>query len=188
MGCARRSWPPVGSNSLGLSVLVLSSSDWSKLTDAYGHAESIPQLLRQLESFPSSNGTTEPWFSLWSHLCHQGDVYSASFAAVPHVVEALSAAPERAGFDYFLLPAAVEVARVEKNVAIPDALRTAYFEALSKLPALASAAARGQPDQDLCQSALAAFAVGAGDVGLARMLIEIEHADIAAVIKWYENR
>jgi hypothetical protein len=44
---------------------------------------------------------------------HQGDVYPASFAAVPHVVSALASAPTRAGFDYFLFPACVEVARVK---------------------------------------------------------------------------
>jgi hypothetical protein len=169
-------------------VLPLSSADWSNFTDAYGHAERIPQLLRQLETFPSSDGNNEPWFSLWSALCHQGDVYSASFAAVPHIVQALSAAPGRAGFDYFLLPATVEVARVERDVVIPEALRASYFEALSKLPSLAGAAMRGQPDPSLCQSAMAAFAVGAGDVELARMLIEIAHADIAEVLKWYQSR
>jgi hypothetical protein len=169
-------------------VLPLSSADWSSLTDAYGHAEHIPGLLRSLSTFPSSSGNSEPWFSLWSALCHQGDVYSASFAAVPHIIQALSTSPKRAGFDYFLLPAAVEVARVEKSVAIPDALRASYVEALSRLPALASSAVQGQGDQILGQSALAAFAVGVGDVALARLLIEIDHGDIAEVLSWYQNR
>jgi hypothetical protein len=174
--------------SLGLSVLPLSSSEWSNLSDAYGQAEHVPALLRQLDSYPSSNGNSEPWFSLWSALCHQGDVYPASFAAVPHIVQALASAPERAGFDFFLLPAAVEVARVQKNVAVPAALEAAYFAALSRLPALAGSAVRGKPNQSLCQSALAAFAVGAGQSQLARLLMEVEHGDIAEVLKWYESR
>jgi hypothetical protein len=56
-------------------------------------------------------GKAEPWFSLWSSLAHQGDVYSASFAAVPHVVHALSTAPERADASFFQFPTWVEIYR-----------------------------------------------------------------------------
>jgi hypothetical protein len=78
------------------SIDALSLDDtlrWSNLQHAYGSASDVPGLLRRLEVLPASSGTDEPWFSLWSSLAHQGDVYSASFAAVPHVVRALSTAP-----------------------------------------------------------------------------------------------
>ena len=120
--------------------------------------------------------------------CHQGDVFSASFAAVPHVIEVLATAPTRAGFDFFLLPAAIEVARDEKGATISSALEPAYRTALARLPHLASAALTAACDADLCQSALAACAVAAGDLGLARLLIEIEHSDIGEVIEWYRAR
>lgn len=169
-------------------MLPLASEKWSSLADAYGPAVNIPRLLRQLESFPPSKPDAEPWYSLWSALCHQGDVYTASFAAVPHIIEALSAAPERAGFDYYLLPAAIEVARVENGVAVPAELREAYEAALRKLPPLAAVVMQPDCDSELCQSALAASAVGAGATDLAKLLIELDRKDISEVLEWYFNR
>lgn len=54
-------------------------ADWSKLTHAYGTAEDIPGLLDRLEP----GGTSQAWSDLWSRLCHQDSVYSASHAALP---------------------------------------------------------------------------------------------------------
>jgi hypothetical protein len=69
---------------------------WAHLKRAYGSARDIPGLLQQLLTLPASSGGDEPWFSLWSALAHQGNVYSASFAAVSHVTRALSIAPAKA--------------------------------------------------------------------------------------------
>lgn len=53
-------------------------TDWSQLKHAYGSAEDIPALFERLGSEPSD----ELWNDLSSRLCHQGSVYSASFAAL----------------------------------------------------------------------------------------------------------
>jgi hypothetical protein len=53
--------------------------DWHSLHDAYGDASDVPGWLQQLSADP----TDEVWHELWSRLCHQGTVYSASFAALP---------------------------------------------------------------------------------------------------------
>jgi hypothetical protein len=68
-------------------MLDLSSSRWSELRHAYGSAADIPNLLRQVEHAPpQENYKSEPWYSIWSALCHQGDVYTATYAAMPHIV------------------------------------------------------------------------------------------------------
>jgi len=85
----------------GQGMLELSSPRWGELRDAYGSAAKIPELLRQLSALPRDDGSSEPWFTLWSALAHQGDVYSASFAAVPHVVAAIAGSPERMTDVYF---------------------------------------------------------------------------------------
>ncbi|MEV6353519.1 hypothetical protein [Streptomyces hydrogenans] len=54
-------------------------TDWPRLSHAYGSAEDIPALLTRIASEPEP----ELWSDLWSALCHQGSVYSASFAALP---------------------------------------------------------------------------------------------------------
>src|SRR5688572_14620061 len=101
-------------------MLPLDSPRWSELTHAYGTAEDIPELLRQLKNLPRSHGEEEPWLTLWSSLAHQGDVYSASFAAVPHVIEALARAPERADSSYFQFPAWIEICRAKSAVEVPE--------------------------------------------------------------------
>jgi len=71
--------------------LPLNSPIWSELDHAYGKAEDIPELLRELaEKSGFDDPNCEPMFTLWSSLCHQGDVYSASFAAFPHLVDIAS--------------------------------------------------------------------------------------------------
>jgi hypothetical protein len=71
-------------------MLDLHSARWHDLEHAYGSAGDIPDLLRQLPTAAvrSPDGEREPWFTLWSALCHQGDVYPASFAAFPHIIAA----------------------------------------------------------------------------------------------------
>ncbi|MFE0425311.1 hypothetical protein [Streptomyces sp. NPDC058953] len=54
-------------------------TDWSRLSHAYGSAEDIPALLARIASEPEP----QLWSDLWSALCHQRSVYSASFAALP---------------------------------------------------------------------------------------------------------
>ncbi|OSZ62130.1 hypothetical protein OQI_01610 [Streptomyces pharetrae CZA14] len=58
-------------------------TDWSRLHHAYGTAEDIPSLLDRAGSDPQDSS----WDDLWSRLCHQGTVYSASYAALPALTE-----------------------------------------------------------------------------------------------------
>ena len=73
-------------------MLKLNDSKWGELKDADGPALDIPRLLQDIPEHldPKKASTDEPWFSLWSALCHQGDVYSASYAAVIYLVQFVS--------------------------------------------------------------------------------------------------
>jgi hypothetical protein len=168
-------------------MLDLESPIWSELRHAYGSASDIPTLLRRLSGFPSeASSQDEPWFTLWSSLCHQGDVYSASFAAVPHIVQALAIDPTRATLSYFLLPASIEVARVTKGIVVAPPFEAAYFAALAQLPSLAAVAAQPKLDESLCAAALAATAVVTGNHQIAQLLLEID--DIPAALDWNQSR
>ncbi len=57
--------------------------NWSELEDAYGPADEIPRLLDELTPDPEA----EVWTELWGRVCHQGTVYSSSFAALPVIAE-----------------------------------------------------------------------------------------------------
>jgi hypothetical protein len=169
-------------------MLGLDSPRWSELRHAYGEASDVPPLLRQLEGLPDSNGQEEPWFSLWSALAHQGDVYSASFAAVPHVVEALARAPAQASSTYFAFPAWVEICRHRQDVPIPNDLQAAYFEALTKMPALVAAASSRAWDEDFLVSALAAVAAAKGYPAVAEAALELTPAVATEFMTWFFKR
>ncbi len=65
---------------------------WSSLSHAYGPADNVPGLLRELLS-PEQEKRQWALGELFSCICHQGTIYDASVAAVPFLIELL-AAPE----------------------------------------------------------------------------------------------
>ena len=162
---------------------------WSELSHAYGFAGNLEPLLKSLYAFPSeSNSKSEPWHTLWSSLCHQGDVYSASFAAVPIIVDALSTAPLKATQSYFLLPVGIELARVNHRADVPEGLEKLYGAALSRFPQLVAAASSRDWSQDLTAAALAAVAVSRGQWNTAQLLLDVKSKDIPEVLLWYHAR
>lgn len=170
-------------------MLELSSSRWEELRTAYGSAIRIPALLRQLSSLPSDDGDAEPWFSLWSALAHQGDVCSASFAAVPHVIAALAGAPERASEAYFHFPAWIEICRNKNLVDIPDDLKPGYFDALRRIPGLVASAANREWSAAFTACALSATAAAKGQHALAEALLDMPSPEAAnAFLEWSHDR
>jgi hypothetical protein len=170
-------------------VIPLDDRRWGELSHAYGFAADIPALLSALSTFPPDRPSgVEPWHSLWSALCHQGDVYSASFAAVPHIVEAASRDPARACAGYFLLPTCIELARIAHQFDVPDHLLGPYSAALSRFPEIAMRAAARDWDSDMCACVLAAIAVSKGEWSIAELLVKIDGREIPEVLKWYFAR
>ena len=168
-------------------MLSLDSPKWSELEHAYGKASDTPGLLRQLQSLPPSDSDKEPWFSLWSSLAHQGDVYSASFAAVPHVVHFLSQAPLKADFSFFQFPAWVEIYRQKSSVPIPNELEADYFAALARLPSLVAAAADREWDSGFLRCALSAIAASKGFGSVAEAVMELDPEVAEKFLEWFFN-
>ncbi|OGB15808.1 MAG: hypothetical protein A2W72_04505 [Burkholderiales bacterium RIFCSPLOWO2_12_67_14] len=170
-------------------MLNLESSRWSELEHAYGQASDIPPLLRQLHGLPPSAGESEPWFTLWSALAHQGDVYPASFAAVPHVIAALATAPSKADASFFHFPAWVEICRAKHGTVIPVDLAGDYFASLKRLPALVAEAASERNDPGFAACALAAVAAALGQHAMAEVILEMASPGLALdVLGWLDGR
>jgi hypothetical protein len=169
-------------------VLSLESQRWTELQHAYGPASDIPPLLRQLEDLPVSANNAEPWFALWSALAHQGDVYSASFAAVPHVIRALSSAPAEAAESFFHFPAWVEICRAKNHVEVPEDLQSAYFQSLSQLPALVAAASSRAREPGFLACALAALAAAKGQSAVAEAALELTPEVAMEFLEWFAER
>ncbi|GAB3787871.1 hypothetical protein [Dyella agri] len=169
-------------------MLSLDDPHWNELTHAFGEAADISALLLQLEHLPAAKEDAEPWFSLWSALAHQGDVYSASFAAVPHIVEALARDPVKADATYFQFPAWVECCRVRRRMEVPTELVQAYESALARLPFLvAEASRRSWEDDGFMQCALAAIAAAKGQTLVAEAVLELDQNVAQPFLDWFRE-
>jgi len=130
-------------------------TEWSRLRHAYGPAGDIPGLLEQLDPDPD----VEVWEKLWSRLCHQGDVYSASVAALPALTTAVAAWPAAARFPGLNLAAAI-IAAADRSRGLGDA-RQRYGPEISTLAQLTAESLRVTDPSDpvafiyLLQAALA---------------------------------
>jgi hypothetical protein len=169
-------------------MLELGDSRWADLGHAYGRASDIPGLLLELKTTSRSSGREEPWFTLWSSLAHQGDVYPASFAAVPHVVDVLARDPTAVDSSFFQFPAWVEICRQRKSVPIPDYLSIAYFLALRRLPALVAAAATQEWDDAFLCCALSSIAAAKGHIAIAESVLEISTPIAEEFLEWFQAR
>lgn len=158
-------------------MLSLDDHYWNDLQHAYGSASDVPPLLRTLASSPGPRATyqDDPWFSLWSNLCHQGDTYTASYAAVPHLVQIASQVTGPVNYGFFQLPAAIEIARrTGHGPDIPAALANAYRLSIERLMETVSLQRHHAWDQPMLLSAAAAQAVAKGHIDVAEALLNLD--------------
>ena len=151
------------------------SVDWQQLQHAYGAAGDIPALLQRTETFPAeTDWQTEPWFSLWSALYHQGDIYPASIAAVPQIVFTLSQAPNKATLSFFLLPASIAIADNNKPVDAPAEMRETFASALVALGGIAASLLPTIVDEHIARAAQASVLISQGNFQQAGELLEAD--------------
>jgi len=157
-------------------MLALSDARWSSFTHAYGPAEDIPALLsRARDDTGQANTPGTAWFDLWSALCHQGDTYTASYAAVPHLVQLAPDQLKRQRYDALFLTACVELARLEgRGPSIPPALAGAYREAIHRARELAEASILSAWNADADAAIRASAAALSGDIAGARAILDAD--------------
>ena len=112
-------------------------------------------------------------------------MYSASFAAVPHVVSYLATAPTKADFSFFQFPAWVEICRSKQGIQVPPDLAPAYREAIAKLPRLVTAAAERDWDENILSCGLAAIAASKGFCVVAEAVLELNSDTAREFLKWH---
>ena len=160
-------------------MLPLNDARWSTLSNAYGASSHIPRLLADAEKLPEDSGRdVEPYFSLWSALCHQGDVYAASYAALPHLVRIVEENPDKFRWTLLLLVHAIEVARSEgRGPIVPEGLSEPYKMALARLPAIAGGLLTGDHLNELeLRVILAACASAKGFASIGEAISELTPA------------
>lgn len=125
-------------------MLALDSPQWTTLNHAYGSAKDTPELLKQLRE--PAGWTKASREKLWSSLCHQGTTYSASYAAVPHLVALTAALPRKLRLECLHFVGAV-VAAPDADAA-PSALAASFEEAVAKARELALHELRTSKEED----------------------------------------
>lgn len=110
-------------------------TEWARLEHAYGNARDLPLLLAAADG--ASEETGDEWSEVWGRLCHQGTVYSASYAALPELA-AMASRHAPAGYVAAVHLAASIVAS-EDGPKLAVQVRQDYARELARLRELAEA-------------------------------------------------
>ena len=157
-------------------MLSLSDPKWAQLHHAYGAAADGPALLAcaATERRPGHHRDSA-WFELWSALCHQGDAYTASFAAVPHLVALVPEALARHSYEPLLLAGSIEQARLERRAPpVPEDLALGYTNAVEIARGLAQQALPRAWNEDVRTALAGSLAAFRGDLASARTIFEAD--------------
>lgn len=111
----------------GSAMLELDSPDWSAYTHAYGDASDVPLLFAKLRS-ASSGKWDDANAELTNAVLHQGDVYTATYAIAPHLMQyATELGPGKQSDD--LLFTIAYASRGGPGPDVPDELEEAWEDA-----------------------------------------------------------
>src|SRR5258706_13832566 len=163
-------------------MLSLTDARWTQLEHAYGSASDIPEVLTLAATdFTPGHHDESAWSELWSALCHQGDIYTASYAALPHIVAIARGRAMPGPYDPLMLAGCIELARLEgRGPPIPTCLAGPYHAAVAEARGLAEKALRHAVDEDSQRAFRGSLAALNGDVAGAKAVFDGDLDDEAS--------
>ncbi len=166
-----------GADGMNESPLELSSPRWAELTQAFGTAEDVPRLLASLSTTQDGRERAELWYGVAATLCPGGRVFTASYAAAPHLLRITADMALAERVVAVQLVSEIEVARHEAGAAaIPGDVLLAYARTIESLPAVVAELAVVSWDEGTAQVLSAALAVGKRQPVLARRIMALGDA------------
>jgi hypothetical protein len=158
-------------------VLSLDSPRWAELMQAYGTAEDVPRLLEALACIGREDARAEVWFALWRTLHRSGEVFTASYAAAPHLLAIGGTFGVRERAEAAHLVTRIEASRrAPASPPMPTDLVEGYAHAVDSLPAFVAAGAAEPWPAEVAQIFAAALLVGKRQPELARGVLELGRA------------
>jgi hypothetical protein len=155
-------------------ALPFGSPRWGELAQAYGSGEDIPQLLDYLARV-SDDERTGLWFGLWSTLVSEGRVYTASYAAVPHLVAFAEGRPLADRAQALHLAGTIVAAQQEPGAPpVPDDVAAGYAGALARAAALVARSVAEPWDPDVAQVLASVLAIVKGHPRFGRAALALE--------------
>jgi hypothetical protein len=161
-------------------MLPLLDSRWNTYIGGYQVPYDASQALRRLLDGPDQESALA---ELENELCHQGDLGSASYAALPWIVEYVRRCPELDARAVGLA-LTIEFGRPFNRGELPEELREGYETAVRQLPeVVVSKRGRGPWDDRQVQVAASVLALGQGNLWFARTYYELDRAELNHMIQ-----
>lgn len=139
-------------------MLPLDDPRWTSLADCHGPATRIPELLKLIRERPCDG---ELWGFAQGSLCFEGEIAPASYAALPHIVDAAAHAAPGDRFDHvaFVAHVALSAGRPEADSA-PPYLVDDFNAAVERMKPLVAETLFAKPwDEDESRYLLGACAI-----------------------------
>lgn len=155
-------------------MLPLDDARWRELSQAFGSAEDVPRLLAHLE-LVDDRARRELWLGLWGTLWRADTVFTASYAAVPHLVAWAAGRGAAEAARALHLVAGIEIGRLQPGAPpVPPDLARAYHAAVAAVPGVVAGRIDEPWDPDTAQVLTGALAVAKGhpDFGGAALQLE----------------
>jgi len=153
--------------------LALDSLMWHALAQAYGSAEDVARLLAALHETEDDASRVELWFGAWATLYADGRVFTAAYAAVPHLLALTAGRALGERVEALHLVTSIEVARHSTGAPpIPAEIVAAYAAAIESLPSRVAELTMFSWDTRTAQVLAAALLVGKRQPALAAVLLE----------------
>jgi hypothetical protein len=157
-------------------MLPLDDPRWLEYTSGYGIPYDASAALRNL----SLSTEKQPiWNELFDELHHQGDLGTASYAAVPYLLEYIK---KQAKLDNnaLTLIAVIELERPH-NAPIPVELSDSYFRAIESIPEIIVTHQDTHWDDSTMQSAMSCLALARNQREFARIYLDL---DLPSGLDW----
>ena len=147
---------------------------WRALSQAFGSAEDVPRLLAHLD-LVDDRTRRELWLGLWGTLWRDGAAFTASYAAVPHLV-AWAATREATECARALhLVGAIALARGHHgSPPLPGDLAAAYDDAIARVPEIVASRVAEPWDPDTTQVMASLLAIAKGHPGFGGAALQLE--------------
>ena len=156
---------------------------WTGLEGGYRVPYDPRPALRALE-----HGDTEAaWAELWNELHHQGDIGTASYAAVPHLVRIYESQGLPDSNAYAMIAVFEECRLSGHNPALPDDFATTYHAACRRLAEIGTVELRSAEDATLVCNIIAIIAFVKGQRFLGSFALNFDEDERREVIAIYDG-
>lgn len=160
-------------------MLPLDDARWGTFVGGYQVVYDASDALQQLVD---GDNVEEAIKELANELCHQGDLGTASYAAVPWLVQYLRRCPDLDARVCDLV-LTIEFGRPFNKAVVPDFLLDSYEHAIRELPDVVLSKRGGQWTDSQVQLAASALALGQGNHWFARTYYELDRATLTEMIE-----